>query len=92
MATIMEDYVYRRVKRFELAHSEPDEAVYVRSFSGRMTRLRWKILTRYVRVNTMKSGWCGHERDCCGCLTSTHASFEHKFNRTTITFRLSFNY
>jgi hypothetical protein len=45
-----------------------------RTFSGRMTRARYKLIHRYCRRNSF-STHCGHEWDCCGCLCRQRLSF-----------------
>lgn len=65
----------------------------VRTFSGKMTKLRWKILNRFARTRTVSSfGGCGHQWDCCGCLCSQHVSVSYKHNKVKIIFTQHFNY
>lgn len=62
-----------------------------RKFSGRMTKGRWKIISRWARANT-RSYRCGHEWDCCGCVSSTYADAFYTKNQVTIYLVSRFNY
>lgn len=77
--------------KFKPVERDMDEAIYERSFTGRMTKQRYKILDRLCRANSFRR-YCGHEYDCCGCLCSQSMSFEYKRNQVVITLTQNFNY
>jgi hypothetical protein len=79
------------LKKFvETPESEMDYRVYERSFSGRLTRARYKLLDRFCRMKTFHQN-CGHEYDCCGCLSHQRLTFSYKHNLLTITLFQTFN-
>lgn len=78
-------------RKFQIIEAESDYEVAVYSFSGRMTKLRWKILDRYCR-NHSRSMWCGCQHDCCGCISSTNMHLQYKHNLVTLTYTLNYNY
>lgn len=68
-------------KYFETENSEYDRREYSRSIHGRLTPRRFSIINEYVnRWNEVnyRSGHCGHEHDCCGCLCGVSMCFEIK--------------
>lgn len=70
------------ISKFKQAESDYDFSISERIISGRLTPLRYRILTRIVRkfnrehsapYGVSPNGYaynCGCERDCCGCMTS----------------------
>jgi DNA modification methylase len=72
-------------------NGDEDNKNYERSFSGRLTPKRYKLLERFCRKNTYSSR-CYHKWDCCGCLCRQDMSIIYKHNRVTITLVQSFNY
>lgn len=78
-------------KKFIVVDGDFDYTTLQRTFTGRMTRLRWKIISDFCRK---KSGYqhCGHEWDCCGCMHSQSVSFDYKHNQVTVSISQSFNY
>lgn len=78
-------------KYSETDTSEYDYRVYQRSFSGRMTKKRWKKIDAYCRRNSFSSR-CGCEHDCCGHLCRQHFSFTYSLNQLVINVTRSFNY
>lgn len=80
-------------KRFKpVPNLDYDTAECTRSFSGRMTKARWKRLDRICRANRLSRMNCGHDWDCCGCLCGQYMSFTYKHNQVVITIYQSFNY
>jgi len=90
-------------KRFrELPDSEYDYRKYQRTFSGRMTKARWKKLDAFARkfnhthiYGTSPNGYayrCGCEHDCCGCLCGQYMHVSYKQNQVKIDLQLSYNY
>lgn len=80
------------MKNFKQIEADIDYNVSERILIGRLTKLRYNALDRYCRASTFRAGNCGHEYDCCGCLSSQSLTFEHKHNRTVLTLSLTFNY
>lgn len=78
--------------KFKTIEGDMDYNVSQYSFSGKMTKLRWKLLDRYVRKNSFSGSNCGHEWDCCGCLCSRTISLTYSANQVTITQTENFNY
>jgi len=79
------------MRNFKVVDSDMDYKTYQRTFSGRLTKLRYKIIQRWVRVKSYRT-YCGHEWDCCGCLHSQNAHFKYERNQVTVTLTQSFNY
>lgn len=90
------------MKHFKLIDGDFDYKVSERTFSGKMTKTRYKIIDRYVRklnnthiYGTSRNGYayrCGCKHDCCGCLSSQNMQFTYKHNQVTLIFTQSFNY
>ena len=91
------DYDYKRgqqanrLKKFVEVSGDYDYKIYSRSFSGKMTKKRYKQLYHFCRLNSY-SQHCHHEWDCCGCLHNQTLSFTYKHNQAIITLTQSFNY
>lgn len=79
------------VKRMKLVDSDLEFRLYERTFTGRMTKLRWKILSSWCRRKSW-SQHCGHDWDCCGCLHAQSCGFTYKHNQVTIRIQHSFSY
>jgi hypothetical protein len=71
--------------------SDYDRAIATRSFSGRLTKGRYKAIASYCRKNSFRSR-CSHEYDCCGCMYAQNLSFEYKHNQVTVTLIQHHNY
>ena len=94
------EYSFKNFK--PLPDSDYDYQKYERNFSGRMTKARWKKLTRFARIfsnthiyGTSPNGYayrCGHEHDCCGCLCGQSMNVDYKHNQVKIFLSLSYNY
>jgi len=80
------------MRKFILMNTEGENYYYECSFSGRMTKGRYKAIMRYIRSRTIRSSNCHHEHDCCGCLCYRTFSFQYKYNQVVITCTESFNY
>ena len=52
-------------------------------FSGRLTKARYKALSRYCRANSWRSH-CHHDYDCCGCVFMVSMSFTYQHNQVII--------
>jgi hypothetical protein len=63
----------------------------VRKFSGRMTKARYKILSRYCRKMIYRQR-CGHDYDCCGCVFAEYYEFDYKQNQVIIYHSIHRNY
>lgn len=80
-----------KAHKFKIADSDIDYKTYEYSFSGRMTKLRWKLLDRYVRKHNLRTH-CHHEYDCCGCVSSTYMDIDYGKNLVKLTYTINFNY
>jgi hypothetical protein len=68
---------------------------YERIISGNFTKARVKALLRFSRRFTSRSLNCGHEFDCCGCLSSRQVNVEfsngsYKYARITLVEHFNF--
>ena len=82
-----------KTTKFKLTEeSDYDRKVAERVFSGRMTKMRYKIIDGFCRRHSKQIPNCGHEWDCCGCLCGQYMEFEYKQNQVTITLVQNFNY
>jgi hypothetical protein len=82
-----------KLKRFENI-SEPDEyetARMVKRFSGKLTKSRYKLLSRYCRQHSWRSN-CSHEWDCCGCVFRVSMAFTYRHNQVSVFLTESRNY
>lgn len=70
---------------------EFDSQTFMREFTGRMTKKRWKIIQSVCRRHC-KHLPCDCEHDCCGCVCGKHMSADYKHNQVTIFYRESYNY
>lgn len=86
------DYPNYNYSRFQLVESEAERKIYVRQFSGRITKARFKRLKRQERIFTGNMPHCGHDWDCCGCLSSVSAKFTYSHNLVTFEVKEYFNY
>lgn len=88
-----EDISLKTTKFVATDESDYDYRIYERVFTGRMTKLRLKIIDRFCRLHSYHPHYrCGHEWDCCGCFCGQSMSFEYNHNQVTIRFTQSFNY
>lgn len=71
--------------------SEFDRKIVSREFSGRMTKQRYKLLSRFCRINSFYSRCCC-EHDCCGHLVNQRMEFNYKHNLVTVTITRNYNY
>lgn len=77
--------------KFKLTWSGIDHCFYERTFVGRLTKQRYKIISRFCRKHT-QSFECGHSYDCCGCVSSQRLTITYKANKTIIEMKRIFNY
>lgn len=65
--------------------SDMDREHYTRSFSGKMTKERYKKLSSFCRFHSRPFRYrCGHEWDCCGCIFAVDMYFTYKYNCVTV--------
>lgn len=79
------------MRNFKKINGDYDFSVYQRTFSGRITKDRYKKLQRFARKNTFSNN-CGCEYDCCGHLCSKGMSINYSKNQVIITLSESYNY
>lgn len=79
-------------KGFIPIDSDIDRLTRTKTLTGRMTKLRYKLLNRWVRNHSKVYPHCGHEWDCCGCAHSSFSTLEITHNSATITNTIRFNY
>lgn len=81
------------VKNFDCSgESDYDFHVYEAVIIQQMNKEMFRDLNRKIRVNS-KDFRCGHDYDCCGCLSRIHLYFEHVKNDVfKIRYTESFNY
>lgn len=83
---------YVNDKKFKHTNdSDYEYAIFTRSFTGRMTKLRYRIIAHFCRSRSFSSH-CSHEYDCCGCMHSQRLDFTYKHNQVIVTLTMSFNY
>lgn len=68
-----------------------DYRIYLREFSGRMTKQRYKAIADYCRRNSY-SLRCGCEHDCCGHMTGQDISFTYSRNQVSLRLSIGYNY
>lgn len=81
---------FDRFKR--LYRGDYDSKEYIRTFSGKITKGRYKALESYCRRYSFCTSACGHDYDCCGCMCGQSLELSYKHNRVTIIVSQSFNY
>jgi hypothetical protein len=94
--TELEDYYPAEIKysKFTVVPDEQPDPAYntvCRRFSGRLTKARYKAVSRFCRMNTWRRH-CSHEWDCCGCLFAQRMSFTYRHNQISIFIHQSRNY
>jgi hypothetical protein len=82
------------MRNFKTIASDIDFEIAEREIKGRMTPMRYKILSRYARVKSLKRGelYCGHEHDCCGCMCGQSMELIASHNSAKLVLAISFNY
>jgi hypothetical protein len=75
----------------EVEESDSSTDAFIRVITGRMTKNRYKSISRMCRNNSY-SRHCGCEHDCCGCLCDQHMSFTYKNGVTTLILSRGYNY
>ena len=82
--------------KFKTVEGDVDSRIYEAEISGRFTKKRFKVIFSNVRklFNLGRAGYCGHEWDCCGCLSSQYAEirFDPKNSRIVVRMSQHFNY
>jgi hypothetical protein len=77
--------------KWTLIDGDMDWRRYEHPIEGRMTKLRYKILSRYARKKSWRES-CGHEWDCCGCMFSEGMSLSYIDGKWKLILGQSFNY
>lgn len=87
-------YIIPKMDRFKKSEdSDFDYRKYTRTFSGKMTKKRYKMLDRYCRLHSRSPRYrCGHDYDCCGCLCGQYMTFTYRYNAVTIHLQHTYNY
>lgn len=75
----------------ELPKSEYDYRQYKRVFSGRMTKGRWKIISRFCRMHSYRIQVYS-DYDCTGQLCGKDMEFTYKYNQIVIRLNMSYDY
>jgi len=78
-------------QKSQLIEDTIDSQKWERTFSGRLTKARYKLIKRYCSKHT-KNYQCGHVHDCCGCMYSQHMTFTYKQNQVSIIVTRYYNY
>lgn len=78
-------------QRFTLLEGDMDYRTYERVITGRITKSRWKIISKLAR-RLSNSFHCGCPHDCCGCLSSQYIDVNYQNGETRLTLTQSFNY
>jgi hypothetical protein len=86
-----------RFRRSDIVEQDADYTIYSKKLSGRITKKRYILLSRWARRNTRSLPYCGHEWDCCGCLSRVSAdvkiiSKDGAYNGAEVTYRQDYNY
>ena len=77
---------------WEQIDGDIDVRTYEKVIKGRITKGRFQAIKSYARKNTFRTGNCGHEFDCCGCLSSSRVEIAYKPNAIVLTRTLTYNY
>ena len=78
-------------QRFEPSlRGDYDEAIYSRSFSGRMTKGRYKIIERFCRINSGRIPVYS-DYDCTGKVCGRYFEFNYKNNQVNIELRVVYD-
>lgn len=75
----------------ELPDSTHDYRRFERSFSGRMTKQRWKIISRFCRRQTYTIPVYS-DYDCTGQCCGQSMQFEYKLNQVVVRLNMSYDY
>jgi len=78
--------------RLTLVSWELDYSIFERSFSGRMTERRKKIIENYCNLHSHNVEDCGCSHDCCGCFLGENMIFTYRQNQVVITHCMYYNY
>ena len=76
---------------FVTISKDMDYITYQKTLEGNITKKRYKLLDRWVRSQN-KNYRCGHDWDCCGCLSSVRADLVIAKNKAEISVSYSYNY
>ena len=80
---------------FKTIEAEMDSIISEAEIKGRFTKKRFKTISSNIRkrFNLGRAGYCGHEWDCCGCLSSQYAElrFDPKNSRIVVRIAQYFN-
>ena len=80
-----------KAREFTLIDGDFDYRRYEKAIDGRMTKLRYKIISRYARKKSWREH-CGHEWDCCGCMFAESYNLSYTNGIWKLTVGQSFNY
>lgn len=75
----------------ELPDSDYDYRRFNRVFSGRMTKGRWKIISRFCRMHSCRIPVYS-DYDCTGQLCGKDMEFTYKHNQVDIRLNMSYDY
>lgn len=70
--------------------SDYDSAISYRRFSGRMTKLRWKILSRFCRAHSRRIPVYS-DYDCTGQRCGEYFEFEYQQHQVIIRLRVDYD-
>ena len=91
-AKLFKNLNFKTMNNFKVVEGDIDYRIYQKSFSGKLTKGRYLTIDKYCKVNTFTTVNCGHEYDCCGCLSRQKMEFTYKHNQVIITLTEQFNY
>ena len=91
-AKLFKNLNFKTMNNFKVVEGDIDYRVYQKSFSGKLTKGRYFTISKYCKANTFRTENCGHEYDCCGCLSRQKMEFTYKHNQVIITLTEQFNY
>ena len=74
-----------------LPDSEYDYEKYERSFSGRMTKKRWQIISSFCRRNSYRNHIVS-DYDCTGQLCGHYMEFNYSKNQVVVKLSMSYDY
>lgn len=81
------------MKNFQIFGGDIDHTIYDRVITGRLTRKRYKTIMRYARMRSRSLGHCGHEWDCCGCVSATYMNVDFtELDTVYIQYTVNYNY
>jgi len=73
---------------------EFDSQTQKREFKGKMTPMRWEAIKQYVKRFNRENKpdrRCGHDWDCCGCVTRNYMEISFEPQTVVIYWSVGFN-